>query len=233
MQKLNVAARKADIGILYQDDNVLVINKPAGIAMHAKNSNDSNTTIHSIFASQLAKGGDPLRSGIVHRLDKNTSGVVIMAKTSVALKFLQEQFAARTVYKQYIALVWGHLKHQKARIELPVRRSAKAPNIMMIHPGGKAAVSEYRVINEYQDYSLLEVDLHTGRTHQIRVQFAHIGHSIVGDEQYGKRPIPEGLPRQFLHAKKLTITLPGQEKVSSFEAPLPPELESFLEKLNG
>jgi 23S rRNA pseudouridine1911/1915/1917 synthase len=232
MQKSSKVVQRADIDILYQDDNVLVINKPAGIAMHAKNNNDSSTTIHSIFASQLTGGGDPLRFGIVHRLDKNTSGVVIMAKTSLALKLLQEQFAFRTVYKQYVALVWGHLKHQKARIELPVRRSVKAPNIMVIHPGGKEAISEYRVVNEYQDYSLLEIDLHTGRTHQIRVQFAYIGHPIVGDKQYGKRPIPRGLSRQFLHAKKLTIKLPGQKKLTSFEAPLSLELKSFLEKLN-
>jgi 23S rRNA pseudouridine1911/1915/1917 synthase len=104
---------------------------------------------------------------------------------------------------------------------------------MVIHPGGKEAISEYRVVNEYQDYSLLEIDLHTGRTHQIRVQFAYIGHPIVGDKQYGKRPIPRGLSRQFLHAKKLTIKLPGQKKPTSFEAPLPSELKSFLEKLNG
>ncbi len=233
MEITNKAIDVADVEVLYQDANVLVINKPAGISMHAKNASDQSITIHRIFASQLAKGGDPLRSGIVHRLDKNTSGVVIMAKTAAALKHLQAQFAARTVIKDYLALVWGHLEHKQARIELPIRRSVKAPNIMAIHPGGKPAVSEYRVISEYPDYSLVEINLHTGRTHQIRVQFAHLGHSVVGDEQYGKRSVPRGLGRQFLHAKKLSIKLPGSEKMTSFEAPLPPDLANYLEKLNG
>lgn len=233
MQINNKPAEMPRVVVLYQNDNVLVINKPAGIAMHAKNSNDQNITIHSIFASQLARGGDPLRSGIVHRLDKNTSGVVIMAKNDTALKYLQAQFAARTVDKVYLALVWGHLEHQKARIELPIRRSTKAPNIMAIHPGGKPAVSEYKVVKEYSQYSLVEINLHTGRTHQIRVQFAHLGHSVVGDGQYGNRPLPEGLSRQFLHAQKLSIKLPGDTQTASFEAPMPSDLESFLEKING
>lgn len=222
------------MAIIYEDSDVLVINKPAGITMHAKNSNDHSETVQSIFASQLpSQGGDPQRRGIVHRLDRDTSGVVILAKTQLALEYLQAQFAARTVGKQYYALVWGHLKQPRARIELPIRRSTKSPNIMAVHQQGRQAITEYNVVTEYPKYSLLDIKLHTGRTHQIRAQFAHLGHPVVGDKSYGSKSTPQGLTRQFLHAYKLSITLPGNKVPTSFEAPLATDLQSFLDGLNG
>lgn len=218
--------------VIYEDEDVLVINKPAGISMHKTAADDPNVTIHDLFANQLAQN-DPIRGGIVHRLDKGTSGVVIMAKNNQAMEFLQKQFAARKVEKDYLALVWGHLKHAKARIELPIRRSTKAPNQMSIHQGGKVSISEYRIEHEYDQYSLVQIQLHTGRMHQIRVQFAYIGHPVVGDKMYGNKPLPTGLGRQFLHAKRLGLVLSGTTTQRFFEAPLARDLKQFLETING
>lgn len=220
------------IDILYEDQNVLVIDKPAGVAMHKININDKNTTIRDIFSDKLADN-DKLRGGIVHRLDKDTSGVVIMAKNYSTLSFLQDQFAKRDVDKTYLALVWGSLKHHKARIELPLARSNKSPVAMIVSPGGRESVTEYKLIQELPPYSYLELKLHTGRTHQIRVQFAHIGHSVVGDKMYSKKPTPRGLQRQFLHAHKLSLLIPGQKNKKTFEAPLASDLAGFLEVLYG
>jgi 23S rRNA pseudouridine1911/1915/1917 synthase len=219
------------IDIIYEDEHVLVINKPAGISMHKINPEDERTTVHDLFKAKLA-GNDPLRGGIVHRLDKDTSGVVIMAKDISSLEFLQSQFSDRLVEKSYLALVWGKLPHPKARIELPIARSSKSPTAMVIRPGGKMSLSEYELVSEYHGFSLIRVRIHTGRTHQIRVQFAHMGHPVVGDNMYGSRPLPKGLSRQFLHAERLALTLPGQDSQSVFEAPLPNDLKTFLEGLN-
>lgn len=224
---------KADytVPVLFQDKNVLVINKPPGIIMHAKNSTDTGSSIQSLFSGQL-HGGESGREGIVHRLDKDTSGVVILAKNQASLDFLQQQFARREVIKEYIALVWGHLEQEHARVELPIQRSLKSPNRMSIHPRGKEAISEYRVVHRYSSFSQLKIILHTGRTHQIRVQFAHLGHPVVGDLLYSKKPLPQGLERQFLHASKLCLYLPGYSKLSCFESPLAKDLRQFLEQAN-
>lgn len=218
------------VGIIFEDDNVIVINKPAGISMHPRNTQDDSTTIRGIFRDKLANN-DEIRGGIVHRIDKDTSGVVVLAKNNDTLEFLQSQFANREVDKTYIALVWGHLAHEKARIELPVRKSLKAPNMMAIHPAGKMSISEYKVTANYRDYSLLEIQIHTGRTHQIRVQMAHMGHSVVGDSIYGSKPMPAGLKRQFLHSQKLSIKLPGNSTKTTFEAEMPEELQDFLKAI--
>lgn len=218
------------IGIIYENDQVIVINKPPGIAMHSKNRQDKSISIRGIFEDKLPDH-DELRGGIVHRLDKDTSGVVIMAKNNTACDFLQKQFAERKVDKTYYGLVWGHLKHEKARIELPLRKSYKAPNIMSVHPAGKMSVSEYQVLANYRDYSFLEIAIHTGRTHQIRVQLAHMGHPVVGDLVYSNKKIPSGLTRQFLHAHKLAIVLPGDSKKTTFEAELAEDLKKFMDQL--
>ena len=221
-----------NIEVLFENEQVIVINKPAGISMHAKDSKDQSKTIYSIFRSKLANN-DQLRGGIVHRLDKDTSGVLIMAKTTNELDYLQQQFASRLVDKTYIALVWGHLRHPRARIELPINRSTKAPNKMSIDALGKMAISEYKVLAEYNKYSLVQIDIHTGRTHQIRVQFSHMGHPIVGDKLYGGKPMPEGLSRQFLHAKSLALSIEDGLLKQNFEADLPKDLTDFLESING
>lgn len=220
-------ALNGSIDVIYEDENVLVINKPAGISMHKISQNDESTTIHDLLSSKLANN-DPIRGGIVHRLDKDTSGVLILAKNIKSLEFLMEQFKNRKVEKEYLALVWGRLQYPKARIELPVARSVKTPTAMSIKSGGKMSISEYEVIAEYGQFSYIRVNIHTGRTHQIRVQFAHIGHPVVGDKMYGSRPLPSGLHRQFLHAERLAIVLPGNNNKTVFEAPLPKDLKDFL-----
>lgn len=217
--------------ILFEDDNSIVINKPAGISMHGINTEDRSVTIASLFKEKLAKN-DPIRGGVVHRLDKNTSGVVVLAKNSKQLAFLQSQFANREVGKKYLALVWGHMKLPHARLELPIKRSTKSPAKMAIDATGKMAVSEYKVIEEYKDYSLLELAIFTGRTHQIRVQLSHLGHPVVGDLMYGNKRAPEGLKRQFLHAESLTLKLNQNEPQRVFEAPLAKDLNEFLDKID-
>lgn len=220
------------IEIIFEDDDVLVINKPAGLVVHPKTPNDDEDSIQSVFSNHLS-GGEVGREGIVHRLDRETSGVMILAKNKSSLEFLQSQFANREVTKEYITLVWGHPKYNEARLELPIRRSRKSPAKMEIHSSGKESVSEYQVLERYNDYSLISISLHTGRTHQIRVQFAHTGHPVVGDRLYGKRIIPNGLVRQFLHAQKLCLKLPQHTKTSCFEAELPNDLQLFLESLDA
>ncbi len=218
-----------DIPILYQDQNVIVINKPAGVLTHATVEHPEAPSIASYFAAQL-DDSDALRPGIVHRLDKDTSGVMILAKNTASKEFLQAQFKARNVQKTYLALVWGHLQHAQARIELPIARSLHKGNQMRVVHGGKMAVSQYHVEQVFERFSLLKIDLQTGRTHQIRVHFAHIGHPVVGDRQYGTKPMPAGLSRQFLHAMSLGCELPGGER-KQFEAPVPADLENFLQSL--
>ena len=229
--KLKNSGENWDIGILYEDERVIVVNKPAGISMHAKNVEDQAETVESIFRSKLAKN-DPVRGGIVHRIDKDTSGVVIMAKTTKELEYLQQQFSQRKVDKKYLALVWGHLKHQKARIELPIKRSNKSPNKMSIDSSGKMSISEYEVMSEYKNYSLLSISIYTGRTHQIRVQLAHMGHSVVGDKLYSSKSIPNGLSRQFLHAQSLSLDIDNSGIKRSFEAPLAEDLKKFLDSID-
>lgn len=219
----------ADVPILFEDSNVLVLNKPAGLLVHPTDHNPSANSLTQIFAHKLIQS-DPLRPGVVHRLDKDTSGVVIMAKTEIALRALQAQFKARTVEKIYDALIWGHLQEPKARLELPIRRSLRQPNKMMVHHAGKLANTEYEVVGRYVLYSLLKIKLLTGRTHQIRVQFAHLGHPVVGDPLYSKQKLPRGLTRQFLHAQSLTLTLPTGER-KQFTTSMPQDLNSFLRSL--
>ena len=216
--------------IIYQDKNVLVINKPAGLIVHPTNKT-AEPSVAGAFASMITDD-DPLRPGIVHRLDKDTSGVMILARHKTAKEYLQAQFKSRKVTKHYIALVVGQLKNAHARLELPVRRGIKNPQKMNIEASGKPAISEYTLILEYGDYSLLDIAIFTGRTHQIRVQFAHIGHPIVGDKMYGSSKNPVELNRQFLHASSLGIKLPtGEAKV--FIAPIANDLQHYLNILKS
>lgn len=219
----------ANVPILFEGSDVLVVNKPAGFLVHPTEHDPGANSLTQIFADKLVQS-DSLRPGVVHRLDKDTSGVVIMAKTMPALKSLQAQFKARTVEKIYEALIWGHMQQPKARLELPVRRSLRQPNKMMIHHTGKLASTEYHVLARYSLYSLIEIKLLTGRTHQIRVQFAHLGHPVVGDTLYSKQKLPQGLHRQFLHAKTLALNLPSGER-KKFSAPLAEDLKNFLQSL--
>ncbi|MBA3679204.1 RluA family pseudouridine synthase [Candidatus Saccharibacteria bacterium] len=214
--------------ILFQDSNVIVINKPAGLIVHPSGKR-SQPSVAGAFARRV-QDDDVLRPGIVHRLDKDTSGVMILARNQTTKEFLQAQFKARTVKKIYLALVSGHLKNHSARLELPLQRSKKNPEKMIVTNLGRSAISEYLTIDKFTGFSLLKIQLFTGRTHQIRSQFAHLGHPVIGDRLYGSGSLPKGLSRQFLHANELTIDIARGQK-RHFSAPLPDDLVSFLEKL--
>ena len=214
--------------IIYKDKDVIVINKPAGLLSHAL-SNKNADSVAGAFNSEV-DDDDPLRSGIVHRLDKQTSGIMILARNATAKKFLQEQFKARKVKKTYIALVHGHLQNDAARLELPITRSSNNPQKMIISKQGKPAISEYHTIKKYKDYTLISIKIMTGRTHQIRVQMAYIGNPVAGDMLYSNKKSLKGINRQFLHSSELTIELPSGT-IKTFRAPLPDDLEDILKEL--
>jgi 23S rRNA pseudouridine1911/1915/1917 synthase len=173
--------------------------------------------------------GDLERPGIVHRLDKDTSGVLLLAKNPEAKAYLQKLFKERLISKTYVALVSGRLKDPEATIKLPIGRNPRVPTKRTVIPGARAAVTHYRVVKEFPGASLLEIDLQTGRTHQIRVHFSHLGHPVVGDVMYGAKPA-QGMDRQFLHASQVKFELPdGQEVI--IHSPLPADLAGYLEKL--
>ena len=211
--------------IIFEDSNVIVINKPAGLVAHPT-AKLSQPSVAGAFLDKIVDS-DLLRPGIVHRLDKDTSGVMILARNEATKDFLQAQFKDRKVKKIYTALVLGHLDRETARIELPLERSKKNPEKMMVSSSGKMAVSEYKLVAEYPGYSLIEVELLTGRTHQIRAHFAHIGNPIAGDRLYGKQILPAGLDRQFLHASLLSLEV-AKDKKMTFKAPLAKDLKVFL-----
>ncbi len=227
-QDIILIAPKKIPEILYQDSDVIIINKPAGLIAHPSQNHRLEPSVAGAFAS-LIHDNDSLRPGIVHRLDKDTSGVMVLARNKSTKEFLQKQFRERKVRKHYIALVHGRL-NQSARIELPLQKSRRQPNTVVIHAGGRQAITEYKIVASYPNASLLDVEIFTGRTHQIRAHFAHLGHPVVGDIVYGKRTRPDGLQRQFLHASSLTILLPSGEELT-INAKLPLDLTHYLETL--
>lgn len=229
-----------ELPVLYEDDACLVINKPAGILTHARGAMSDEATVASFLRDRMATetaentrkigvmtaGAAGERAGIVHRLDRATSGVMIGAKTPDALSFLQKQFAQRRAKKTYIAIVEGAPEPIEAIIDMPIERNPKAPATFRVGANGKPSTTAYRVLRSTDTLSLVELKPATGRTHQLRVHLAHIGHPIVGDPLYGHGNYGD---RMFLHAYQLEITLPGRER-KTFEAPLPPEFKKLLEQ---
>lgn len=211
--------------ILYEDDQLIVVDKPAGMLVHGGNgtSNDE-VTVASFLSAKIDDAAQPDRPGIVHRLDRDTSGVLVVARTSAVREHLQRQFKQRSIEKTYIAAVSGHMRYPKARIEVPLSRHPKNPTKRAVSSSGKIAVTEYEVIEERDSASLLKLKLLTGRTHQLRVHLQHLNHPILGDTLYGKAT--PGLRRQFLHASSLAFTHPNGERMT-FESPLPKELFDF------
>lgn len=214
--------------VLYEDSDVLVVNKPAGMLTHAKGPLANEFTVATFVQPRTTDGVGTNRPGIVHRLDRGTSGVLIAAKHSAAKHWLQKQFALRKVKKTYIALVKGSPAQSAAVLQLPIERNPKQPQTFRVGGNGKPAETAYETLQTYKGYTLLKLSPHTGRTHQLRVHMQYIGCPIVGDTLYGKAQ--PGLERMFLHAASLELTLPSRER-RVFEAPLPAELTSFLETL--
>ena len=212
-----------DLPILYEDDDVLVVNKPSGLLTHAKGGISDEPTVAEIIRPKTSFATDTDRPGIVHRLDRDTSGLLIIAKNPESAAHLQRQFAERTAKKTYIAITDGKPKLNAAKIDLPIGRNPSAPSTFRIDPNGKPAQTTYHVLAENDAQSLVELKPTTGRTHQLRVHLAHLNAPILGDRVYGK----SSDCRMMLHAQKLEITLPsGERKV--FEAAIPDEFKRFF-----
>lgn len=223
------------LDVIYEDKNVIVINKPAGLVVHPGAGNAENTLVNALLYRwpQIATVGETSRPGIVHRLDKDTSGVMIIAKTSIGYTWLVKQFKTRKANKSYLALVDGKPPTPTGRIETRIGRDEKHRQRMAVTYGdqGRKAESEFYTVAEYSDHTLLEVNPLTGRTHQIRVHLAFLGCPVVGDQIYGRRKTSLETDRFFLHASKLTIRLPGNEEATVFTAALPSDLQRILDTL--
>lgn len=213
-----------DLEILYEDADCLVLYKPLGVLTHSKGAFNPEATVAS-FVRKKIKDFPGERAGIVHRLDRATSGVIICAKTPEALSFLQKQFSQRKVRKTYCAVVSGHMAQPHAIIDMPIERNPKKPQTFRVGSNGKASLTEFIVAARGVDRDMLTLKPQTGRTHQLRVHLSNLGHPIVGDVLYGG----EEADRLYLHAAELEITLPNRER-KTFSVPVP---ESFKEKLNG
>jgi len=231
-----------DIKIIYEDNDVLVIDKPAGIVVFPEGKTIEGTLIDTLVKQkpELKNAGEAPRYGIVHRLDKDTSGLLLVAKSTESLIFLQKQFKTREVEKKYIALVTGLLKEESGEIKTLIGRSPKDPRKQKAYPIGvksskvhkveREAITKYNVLKRFENYTLLEVKIETGRKHQIRCHLAYIHHPVVGDAVYGFKDSPtiEGLQRQFLQASYLKITLPSGDQ-KEFTSDLPDDLKKILE----
>jgi 23S rRNA pseudouridine1911/1915/1917 synthase len=213
-----------DLPIVYEDKNLIIVDKPAGLLVHR--AGDEQEPSVADFAAEHTKDSDPDRPGIVHRLDRETSGLLIIAKSPEAKAYLQDMFKERQVQKTYLALVRGHLKHAEAIIDLPLERQQSAAVRRAVGPTGKHAVTNYKVIEELEGVSLVEVKPQTGRTHQIRVHFAGLGHPIIGDSVYGVSDTKLG--RHFLHASELEFVGPDSKKIK-VSSRLPAELQQYLD----
>ncbi len=224
------------LDIVFENDDLLVINKPAGMVVHPAAGHAGGTLVNAVLghAPELEGVGDEQRPGIVHRLDKDTSGLIVVAKNDVTHRELQRQFKDREVEKTYLALLDGHPPTATGRIEAAIGRDVRNRKRMSIVPDarGRVAVTEYKVKTTYAEHSLVEGYPHTGRTHQLRLHFAYLRCPIVGDTVYGRRTSSLPLKRHFLHAARLTFTLPGSGQPLTLEAPLPPELERVLKRLD-
>ena len=212
-----------DLPILYEDDDVIVVNKPSGLLTHAKGGLSDEPTVAEIIRPKTSFATDTDRPGIVHRLDRDTSGLLIIAKNPESAAHLQRQFAERTAKKTYIAITDGKPKLNAAKIDLPIGRNPSAPSTFRIDPNGKPAQTTYHVLAENDAQSLVELKPTTGRTHQLRVHLAHLNAPILGDLVYGK----SSDCRMMLHAQKLEITLPSGER-RTFEAAVPDEFKRFF-----
>jgi 23S rRNA pseudouridine1911/1915/1917 synthase len=240
--------------IIYEDDAVIVLDKPAGMVTHPAYGNYRGTLVNALLAhtasneaNRLASTGDPLRPGIIHRLDKDTSGLLVVAKNDRALRFIAKQFADRTIDREYWAIVWGNMKERSGEIEAPLGRSKSDRKKIAVRLDGKPARTRYEVLEEYDGLSLIRLRLHTGRTHQIRVHLASIHHPVFGDASYGGRRIVYGsvtpkrklfiqnmlerLPRQALHAKTLGFMHPVTRERLFFESDLPGDMEFVITQL--
>ena len=232
-----LTAEDIPLDIVFENKDLMVINKPSGMVVHPSAGHQSGTLVHAALAHapDIDGVGGVQRPGVVHRLDKDTSGLIVLAKNDVAHRWLQDQFRLREVEKIYLALVDGAPPTPRGRVEAAIGRDPVDRKKMAVLPPGKgrSAVSEYTTVQKFTDHTLLEVHPITGRTHQIRLHLAFLECPVVGDRVYGRRHPSLPLKRQFLHAARLRIRIPGETELSEYEAPLPVDLTDILESLEG
>ena len=234
-KEIELKAQDIPLEILYEDDDIIVVNKPKGMVVHPANGNPDGTLVNAIMSickDSLSGIGGEIRPGIVHRLDKNTSGAIIIAKNDKAHINLSEQLKNHEIKKTYIALVRGIVKENNATINMPIGRSKKDRKKMDVDKNGKEAITHFKVLKRYQDCTLLEINIETGRTHQIRVHLSHIGYPIIGDEVYSNGKNKWNIEGQCLHAKSLDFKHPITEKEMHIEAELPKYFQKILEELD-
>lgn len=225
------------LDIIFENDDLLIVNKPAGMVVHPAAGHDSGTLVHAVlgYDPDMEGIGGEERPGLVHRLDKETSGLIVLAKNERAHRWLQDQFRLRTVEKTYLALVDGKPPTPTGRVEASIGRDPSHRKKMAIVSAGKGreAVSEYKTLESFRDHTLLEFHPLTGRTHQIRLHCQFLGCPIVGDSVYGRKSLSVEIRRHFLHAAKLKIVLPHEKQSRIFEAELPAELDAVLNEVRG
>jgi 23S rRNA pseudouridine1911/1915/1917 synthase len=221
------------LDIVFEDTHLLVVNKPAGMVVHPAYGHTSGTLVNAVLAHcpQVAHVGGIERAGVVHRLDKDTSGVIVVAKDETTRTALQRQFKRRQVVKTYLALVEERVEPREGIVDAPVGRDKQQRKRMTVVRNGREASTMYRAIEYFPEHTLLEVRPHTGRTHQVRVHLAWLGYPVVGDVVYGRRRQRLLRNRHFLHAARLRLTHPATGEEITFEAPLPPELKDVLRRL--
>ncbi|GAV23747.1 RluA family pseudouridine synthase [Carboxydothermus pertinax] len=232
--KLTVTPEKIPLDIIYEDEDLVVVNKKAGMVVHPAEGNWEGTLVNALLyhCQNLSGIGGVLRPGIVHRLDKDTSGLLVVAKNDLAHQSLAEQIKTKRAIREYWAIVHGLLKNKKGLIDLPIGRDPRDRQKMAVVSHGKPAQTEYFVLEEFKKgFTLVKAKLLTGRTHQIRVHFSYLGHPVLGDPKYGAKSNPFGLKRQMLHALKLSFTHPRSGELLDFTAPLPEDFQEVLEKL--
>ena len=233
-KEISLKAQEIPLEILYEDKDIIVVNKAKGMVVHPANGNPDGTLVNAVMSickDSLSGIGGEIRPGIVHRLDKDTSGVIVIAKNDKAHINMSEQIKNHEVEKTYIALVRGFVKESEATINMPIGRSTKDRKKMAVTKEGKSAITHFKVIERFGNYTLLEVKIETGRTHQIRVHLTEIGYPIVGDTVYSNGKNEWNIQGQCLHAKSLKFKHPITGKEMFIEAPLPEYFENVISKL--
>lgn len=232
--KLDLEAENIPLDIIYQDKDIAIINKPQGMTVHAGNGTHGSTLVNALLyhLDSLSGINGVIRPGIVHRIDKDTSGLLVVAKNDAAHLSLSEQIKNKTCHRIYLALLEGTVKQNDGIIDTFIGRSDKNRTMMAVKDGGRRAVTHFKVLKRYKEFTFAEFKLETGRTHQIRVHCKYIGHPIVGDPVYGYEKQKFKLNGQLLHAWKLELTHPSTGERMSFEAPLPDYFQAVLKKLD-
>lgn len=233
-EEAELIAEDLDLDIVYEDEDVLVVNKRRGMVVHPAHAHTSGTLVNGLIyhCQKLSEIGGPLRPGIVHRTDKDTSGLLMVAKNDEAHEFLVDQLIERTVKRVYVALVHGHIAHYHGTIDAPIGRDEQQRQKMTVTDRGKNAVTHFKVLEQFEDYTLVECQLETGRTHQIRVHMEYIGHPLAGDPRYGRQyTLPFG--GQVLHAETLGFIHPSSKEYMEFTVAPPEDFQEIVNKVRN